>query len=91
MTREELSSGNRESFRQAFFSRDSILLWVLRTYRRNRSKYGRLQSSEEWKHIRFSVHRSPAQASEYLLRSRTASDAVREDADPPSDSPSSRP
>ena len=33
---EELFAGCRETFRQTFFSRESILLWVLRTYARNR-------------------------------------------------------
>jgi adenylate kinase family enzyme len=32
-------SGNRESFRNAFFSRQSILLWALKTHRRNRLRY----------------------------------------------------
>ena len=34
--REELWNGNRETFRKAFASRKSILLWYLRTYFRNR-------------------------------------------------------
>jgi adenylate kinase family enzyme len=39
-TREELwGSGNRESWRQAFLSRHSILLWALKTHRRNHDKY----------------------------------------------------
>jgi adenylate kinase family enzyme len=39
-TREELwGTGNRESFRNAFLSRQSILLWALKTHRRNRERY----------------------------------------------------
>ncbi len=39
-TREELwGTGNRESLRTAFFSRDSILLWAFRTHRRNRKRF----------------------------------------------------
>ena len=42
VTREELwGTGNRESFVNAFFSRQSILLWALKTHRRNREKYGK--------------------------------------------------
>lgn len=37
--RTELWSGNRESFRLSFLSRDSILLWVLSTWRKNRQRY----------------------------------------------------
>ncbi|CAN5836363.1 adenylate kinase [soil metagenome] len=32
-------TGNRESFRNAFLSRQSILLWALKTHRRNRERY----------------------------------------------------
>jgi adenylate kinase family enzyme len=39
-SREELwGTGNRETWRNAFFSRQSILLWALKTHRRNREKY----------------------------------------------------
>ena len=37
--REELWAGNRETLRNAFFSRDSLLLFALRHYRRNRRLY----------------------------------------------------
>ena len=32
-------TGNRESFRRSFFSRESIVLWTVRTYAKNRRKY----------------------------------------------------
>lgn len=39
-TKEELwGTGNRESFRNAFLSRQSILLWAMKTHRRNREKF----------------------------------------------------
>ena len=39
-TREDLwGTGNRESLVRSFFSRQSILLWALKTHRRNREKY----------------------------------------------------
>lgn len=38
-TREELWNGNRESARNAFASRDSLLLWALRTHGRRRREY----------------------------------------------------
>jgi hypothetical protein len=37
--REELWSGNRETFRNAFLSRDSLLLFALRNYPRRRRLY----------------------------------------------------
>ena len=39
-TKEDLwGTGNRESFVRTFFSRQSILLWALKTHRRNREKF----------------------------------------------------
>jgi adenylate kinase family enzyme len=39
-SREELwGTGNRETFRNAFLSRDSILLWAIKTHRRNRQRF----------------------------------------------------
>ena len=39
-TREELwGTGNRETFLNAFFSRQSILLYALKTHRRNRERF----------------------------------------------------
>ena len=41
LTREELwGTGNRESLGRSFFSRQSILLWALKTHRRNRERFG---------------------------------------------------
>lgn len=38
-TGEELWHGNRESWRLSFLSRDSILIWAMRTFRANRRRY----------------------------------------------------
>ena len=39
-SKEELwGTGNRETFRNSFLSRQSILLWAFKTHRRNREKY----------------------------------------------------
>jgi adenylate kinase family enzyme len=40
LSRQELwGTGNRETFRSAFFSRHSILLWAIKTHRRNRRRF----------------------------------------------------
>jgi shikimate kinase len=40
VSREDLwDTGNRESVRRSFFSRHSILLWALKTHRRNRARF----------------------------------------------------
>jgi adenylate kinase family enzyme len=37
--REELWGGNRETWRGAFFSRDSLFVWALKTHRPRRARY----------------------------------------------------
>ncbi|WP_087719120.1 adenylate kinase [Salinicola salarius] len=46
-------TGNRESFRQTFLSRDSVLLWSLRTWHRNRRRYLAAMIDPEYSHIHF--------------------------------------
>jgi len=72
LTREELYSGNRESFRKAFFSRDSILLWVITSFWRHRWEYAALRESRTFPHIHFWELRRPSEASQ-LLSSLVAS------------------
>lgn len=59
-------TGNRESFRQSFFSRESILLWTLKTWRSNRARYLADMQNPAWRHLRFVHLRSPAQAEAFL-------------------------
>jgi len=46
-------TGNRESFRRAFFSRESIILWMLKTWRSNRARYEADLDSPQYANIRF--------------------------------------
>lgn len=48
---EELWSGNRETWGRTF-SRDSILLWALTTYRRRRKEYPILFAQPEYAHLK---------------------------------------
>ena len=45
VTREELYAGNRETFRQAFLSRRSILWWLVKTHRRKRQEFEMLSNT----------------------------------------------
>ncbi|BAU44279.1 AAA family ATPase [Leptolyngbya sp. O-77] len=63
----ELWSGNRETWRQTFFSHDSILLWVLRTYHRRRREYPLLFSQPEYAHLRVVRVRSPQETRSWLI------------------------
>lgn len=65
-TREELWAGNRESWRQSFFSRDSILLWLLRSYRRRRRQYPQLLWLPDFAHLKVFRFQRPADAEAWL-------------------------
>ena len=51
LLREELYSGNRESFRKALLSRDSILLWVVTSYGRLWREYPELFRQAAFAHL----------------------------------------
>jgi adenylate kinase family enzyme len=52
-TREELWSGNRESVKNVFFSKDSLLLYALKTYNLRKTRYTKLMLSDKHPHLTF--------------------------------------
>lgn len=66
-TREELFDGCRESVRQTFFSRDSILWWVITSFKGRRREYEELFSAQRFPHVRVADLRRPGDA-ELLAR-----------------------
>jgi adenylate kinase family enzyme len=58
-TGEELWAGNRERVATALLSRESILLWALKTYRRYRREYPVLLGQPEYAHLSLVRLRSP--------------------------------
>jgi adenylate kinase family enzyme len=66
VVREELWSGNRETIRGFLFSRDSLFLWVLQTYRKHRRTYPALLKQPEYSHLRLVHLRSPRAANAWL-------------------------
>ncbi|HBX8228080.1 TPA: adenylate kinase, partial [Klebsiella pneumoniae] len=60
-------TGNCESFRRSFCSRESIILWTLKTWRQHRRRYLADMQDPQYRHIRFVRVRNPRQA-EALLR-----------------------
>jgi adenylate kinase family enzyme len=65
VTGEECCNGNREKLSQAL-SRDSIILWALQTYRRNRREYPPLLASLKRGGVRTIHFRSPSDADRWL-------------------------
>jgi len=74
---ERLWANNQESLTSAFFSRDSILLWVIRTHLRKRKRYTALFAGEEWSHLRRVELRTPRQTRQFL-------DELKHSSGPPS-------
>lgn len=66
LTREELWSGNRETLSKALFSRESILLYALKTYRRRKKEYPALLSRPEYAHLALVRLRSPRETRQWL-------------------------
>ncbi|MFS2223311.1 AAA family ATPase [Pantoea sp. B65] len=56
----------RESFRKSFLSRDSIILWTIKTWRHNRQRYQALLSDPRYQHLRFIRLTSPQMSREFI-------------------------
>lgn len=77
LNQKELWNRNREDIRKSFLSRESILIWMLKTYQRNRKKYPTLFQRPEYVHL-FIVHlESPKMTEEWLLRQKLGSPVSR--------------
>lgn len=75
LTREELFATNRESLRMAFFSRDSILWWVITTFHRRRKQYRRLFDTKTFPHLAYVEFQKPSEARRFLTRLKSAQGA----------------
>jgi adenylate kinase family enzyme len=60
------AAGNRESFRRSFFSRGSILWWIITTYSAQRRGYRELRASGQFPQIAWIEFRRPTEAEEFL-------------------------
>lgn len=67
-TQQELwpGTGNRESFSKSFFSRDSIIWWSIKNYRKNRVKYLLLKEELQSSPIGFVHLTTPKMAEQFL-------------------------
>jgi hypothetical protein len=66
-TGEELWAGNRQGMR-ILFSRNSIVLWALQTYRPLRRTYAAIPGNPAWGHLTLVRLRSPRECAEWLAR-----------------------
>ncbi|BAY33090.1 topology modulation protein [Nostoc carneum NIES-2107] len=65
ITQQEVCNGNRETW-QTTFSRDSIILWALKTYDKKRREYPQLFTQPEYAHLRIVHLRSPGDTANWL-------------------------
>ncbi|NRB08749.1 MAG: hypothetical protein HRU34_17510 [Richelia sp.] len=65
MTQQEVCNGNRETWKTTF-SNESIILWVLRTYKRRRKEYPALLQQLEYNHLQIVHLRSPQATQDWL-------------------------
>ncbi len=69
ITQEDLwGTGNRETWRAQFFSRDSLIIWVLQTYGRQKREYPHLLKLPEYAHLQVLHFRSPQETQNWLNR-----------------------
>lgn len=68
LLQEPLFNENRESFRNTFLSRDSILWWVITTFRRRRRQYRELSGSGVFPDLRWTELRHPREAEQLVER-----------------------
>lgn len=66
VTGAELWAGNRESWKKAFLSRESILLWSYQSWQRYRVHYPELLALPEHRHLRVVRLRNPREAARWL-------------------------
>lgn len=62
----ELWNGNRENLRTSFFSRDSILLWLIQSYPRYLREYPQLFAQPQYAHLRVLMFQRPIEAQTWL-------------------------
>lgn len=59
-------TGNKESFKRAFFSRHSILLKTISNYREKRTRYTLMMNDPQYAHIEFIRLRSPEKSKLFI-------------------------
>ena len=70
ITQQEVCNGNRETWKTSF-SRDSILLWALQTYKKRRKEYPILLNKPEYAHLQVVHLLSPQATRDWLSSLKT--------------------
>jgi adenylate kinase family enzyme len=68
LTREALWHGNRESLWRSFFTRDSILVWAMKTHSRRQREFAALRASGQYAQLEWVEFRWPVEVEKWLER-----------------------
>lgn len=64
---EEICNGNRESFRQQFFSKQSLFVWLLKSWKNHHTRYAQIFAKpEKYPHITFIRLRSYKESRDFV-------------------------
>jgi adenylate kinase family enzyme len=74
--REELFASNRESLRQSFLSRESILWWVIRSHHRRQREYRQLIDDGCFPNIQHIELTTPAETKQFIHRIGEANNSL---------------
>ena len=66
ISKEKVCSGNTETFRQSFLSRESAILWMIQTHKSNRLMYQDLLSGDQFEKCDIKIFRHPQKLNDYL-------------------------
>jgi adenylate kinase family enzyme len=66
LTKELLWGTNKERLWQQFFSKDSLFLWALKTYKRRKQTYGALITAPEYSSVVVKHFKSPRETENWL-------------------------
>jgi adenylate kinase family enzyme len=67
-SQQELWNGNRETWRGAIFSKDSLFLWALQSYSRQRRLYAQYHTKPEGAHLQMIRLRSREETTAWLVQ-----------------------
>jgi len=68
ITKKKLFSNNVESFYTSFFTRDSVIWWMIKTHKRRKMEYPKLLAQEQWNHLKVLVFKKPRETKNFLQR-----------------------
>ena len=74
-------TGNRESLKKLFLSRESILWWMMKTHSKNKENYKKLMADPKHSHIKFIRLRSRCEVEQFCselmqMKKKTARDTM---------------